>query len=70
EAALAGVLLFVAQRIFRFTTMVTIARQAPAEFALILLTAAAIIVLPIQTGVAIGVGLSLLHGVWMTIETR
>lgn len=70
EAALAGVLLFVAQRIFRLGTMITIARQAPAEFALIVLTAAAIIVLPIQTGVAIGVGLSLLHGVWMTIQTR
>ncbi|WP_246088396.1 SulP family inorganic anion transporter [Phreatobacter stygius] len=70
EAALAGVLLFVAQRIFRLGTMVTIARQAPAEFALIALTAAAIIVLPIQAGVAIGIGLSLLHGVWMTTQTR
>lgn len=70
EAALAGVLLFVAQRIFRVGTMVTVAREAPAEFALIALTAAAIVVLPIQTGVAIGIGLSLLHGVWMTTETR
>ncbi|CEJ11654.1 putative sulfate transporter/MT1781 [bacterium YEK0313] len=70
EAALAGVLLFVAQRIFRVGTMVAVARQAPAEFALIALTAAAIVMLPIQTGVAIGIGLSLLHGVWMTTETR
>jgi len=35
-----------------------------------LLTAAAVIVLPIQTGVAIGISLSLLHGMSMTIRTR
>ena len=70
EAALAGVLLFVAQRIFRLGTMVTVAREAPAEFALIACTAGAIVALPIQAGVAIGIGLSLLHGVWMTTETR
>jgi MFS superfamily sulfate permease-like transporter len=54
EAALAGVLLFVAQRIVRVGTMVKIARQAPVECLLVLLTATAIITLPIQTGVAIG----------------
>lgn len=70
EAALAGVLLFVAQRIVRVGTIVKIARQAPVECLLILLTATAIITLPIQTGVAIGVGLSLLHGVWMAIQTH
>ncbi len=70
EAALAGVLLFVAQRIFRLGTILTIARQAPAEFALIVFTALAIILLPIETGVAIGVGLSLIHGVWMTTRSQ
>jgi MFS superfamily sulfate permease-like transporter len=70
EAALAGVLLFVAQRIVRVDTIVKIARQAPVECLLILLTATAIILLPIQTGVAIGVGLSLVHGVWMAIQTH
>src|SRR5262249_57935448 len=70
EAALAGVLLFVAQRIVRLDTIVKIARQAPVECLLILLTAAAIIVLPIHTGAAIGIGLSLLHGVSMTIRTH
>jgi MFS superfamily sulfate permease-like transporter len=35
-----------------------------------LLTATAIITLPIQTGVAIGIGLSLLHGVSMAIQTH
>jgi MFS superfamily sulfate permease-like transporter len=70
EAALAGVLLFVAQRLVRVGTILRIARQAPVEGLLILLTAAAIIILPIQTGVAIGIGLSLLHGVSMAIRTH
>lgn len=69
-AALAGVLLFIAQRIFRLRQIRAIARQSPAEFALILLTAIAIIWLPIETGVAIGIALSLLHGVWMTTRSR
>ncbi|RDJ23112.1 SulP family inorganic anion transporter [Bosea caraganae] len=70
QAALAGVLLFVAQRIFRLGTILAIARQAPAEFALIVLTALGIVLLPIEAGVAIGIGISLLHGVWMTTRSR
>ncbi|MFY9837667.1 MAG: SulP family inorganic anion transporter [Xanthobacteraceae bacterium] len=70
EAALAGVLLFVAQRLIRVGTIVKIARQAPVEGLLILLTAAAIIVLPIQIGVTIGIGLSLLDGLSKTIRTH
>jgi sulfate permease, SulP family len=70
EAALAGVLLFVAQRLVRVGTIVKIARQAPIEAMLILLTAAAIIILPIQTGVTIGIGLSLLYGLSKTIRTH
>ncbi|MFI5001338.1 MAG: SulP family inorganic anion transporter [Reyranellales bacterium] len=70
QAALAGVLLFVALRIVRFGVIVAVTRQAPSESALILFTAAAVIVLPIPTGVAIGIGLSLLHGVWITTQTR
>lgn len=70
QAALAGVLLFVAQRIFRLGTILAVARQAPAEFGLILLTALGIILLPIEAGVGIGIGISLLHGVWMTTRSR
>lgn len=69
QAALAGVLLFVAQRIFRVGAMLAIARQAWAEGVLVLLTMVAIVMLPIESGVAIGIGLSLLHGVWMTTQT-
>lgn len=69
-AALAGVLLFVAQRIVRGAVMRRIAGQAQSEFALVLLTAVAIVWLPVETGVAIGIGLSLLHGVWMTTRSE
>ena len=64
QAALAGVLLFVAQHILRWQVFASVYRQAPIEFALILITMIAIVALPIETGVAIGIGLSLLHGIW------
>ena len=70
EAALGGVLLFVALRIIRLRQIVTIYRQSPGEFLLIVATAAAIIVLPIEQGVAVGIGLSLLHGIWTTTRAR
>ena len=70
EAALAGMLLFVAQRIFRLQTFVEVYRRAPGEFALILATMTAIVVLPIQTGVVIGIFLSLLHGVFIITRAQ
>ena len=70
HAALAGVLLFVAQRIFRVRTMIDVWRRSRAEFALVVATMLALLVLPIQQGVAIGVILSLLHGVWTTTRAR
>jgi len=70
NAALAGVLLFVALRIIRFRQIATIFRQSLGEFLLILLTAAAIIVLPIEQGVGLGIALSLLHGIWSTTRAR
>jgi SulP family sulfate permease len=70
EAALGGVLLFVALRIIRFRQIITIYRQSAAEFLLIVATAAAIIILPIEQGVAIGIALSLLHGIWSSTRAR
>src|SRR3954464_500723 len=70
NAALGGVLLFVALRIIRLRQIVKIYRQSFAEFLLIVATAAAIIVLPIEQGVAIGITLSLLHGIWSTTRAR
>ena len=69
-AALGGVLIFVAQRIFRVGAFVDILRHTRAEFALALLTTALIVVLPIQTGVAIGMFLSLVHGVFTITRAR
>lgn len=70
NAALSGVLLFVALRIIRYGQIATIYRQSLPEFLLILLTAAAIIVLPIEQGVGLGIALSLLHGIWSTTRAH
>lgn len=69
-AALAGVLLFVAQRIFHVRMLVDILRRTRAEFALAVATAVLIVALPIQTGVAIGMFLSLAHGVFTITRAR
>ena len=70
DAALSGVLLFVALRIIRLGQILTIYRQSLGEFLLIVTTAAAIIVLPIEQGVALGIALSLLQGIWSTTRAR
>ncbi len=70
EAALSGVLLFVALRIFRVGQIRSVLKKSPWEGLLIATTALAIIVLPIQDGVAIGVALSLLQGVWGAARAR
>ncbi len=70
NAALGGVLLFVALRIIRVRQIATIFRQSFGEFLLIVATASAIIVLPIEQGVGIGIALSLLHGIWSTTRAR
>ena len=70
DAALGGVLLFVALRIIRVRQIVKVYRESFGEFLLIVATAAAIILLPIEQGVAVGIGLSLLHGIWSTTRAR
>ena len=70
NAALGGVLLFVALRIIRLNQIMAVYRQSIGEFFLIVATAAAIIVLPIEQGVAVGIALSLLHGIWSTTRAR
>ncbi len=70
NAALAGVLLFVALKLVRLRQILTILRQSFPEFMLILSTAAAIVVLPIEEGVATGIVLSLLQGIWSTTRAR
>jgi MFS superfamily sulfate permease-like transporter len=70
QAALGGVLLFVAMRIIRVNQIIAISRQSLGELLLVAATAAAIIVLPIEQGVAIGITLSLLHGIWSTTRAH
>jgi sulfate permease, SulP family len=70
DAALAGILLFVALRIIRARQIATIYRESKGEFLLIVATAALIIVLPIQQGAALAITLSLLHGIWSTTRAR
>jgi SulP family sulfate permease len=65
-AALGGILLFVAERIFHLSTFADIWRRTRAEFALALATTVLIVALPIQTGVGLGIVLSLIHGVFTT----
>jgi SulP family sulfate permease len=70
QAALGGVLLFVAMRIIRVGQIVSIYRQSLSELFLVAATAAAIIILPIEQGVGLGIMLSLLHGIWSTTRAR
>ena len=70
EAALGGVLLFVALRIIRVSQIVSVYRASKGEFLLIVATAAAIVALPIEQGVALGISLSLLHGIWSTTRAH
>ncbi len=70
DAALGGVLFFVAFRIIRLRQIVAVWRQSFGEFLLIVGTAAAIVALPIDQGVGVGIALSLLHGIWSTTRAR
>lgn len=64
NAALSGVLLFVGLRLIRIREMGAIYRQSTGEFLLAVATSAAVVLLPIEQGVSIGIVLSLLHGIW------
>jgi MFS superfamily sulfate permease-like transporter len=69
-AALAGVLLFVAQRIFHVDEFARALARAPGEFALAVATALLIVLLPIQTGAAIGMFMSLARGMFTISQAR
>jgi MFS superfamily sulfate permease-like transporter len=69
-AALSAILIFVALRLVRVKDMAAIFRHSRSEIALTAATAAGIIVLPIEWGVALGVSLSILYGVWSGARVR
>jgi MFS superfamily sulfate permease-like transporter len=64
-AALGGVLIFIGTRIFRYADMVRIARLGGGEIWLVAAGAFLVIVLPIQTGMLLGIVLSLVHGIYV-----
>jgi MFS superfamily sulfate permease-like transporter len=65
QAALAGILVFVATHIFRVGVMRHVLGRARVEFLLLVVTAIAIVVLPIVDAVMLGIVLSVLHGVYL-----
>ncbi|PPQ25964.1 sodium-independent anion transporter [Rhodoblastus sphagnicola] len=69
ETSLAATLLFVAGRIFRLGDMRDICRRSRPEFLLMAITTAAVVLLPVQTGVTLAIILSLIHGAWATTQT-
>ncbi len=65
HAALGGVLIAVGIRIFRLNEMIRIARYGGLEIFMVLASALMVVVLPIQTGMILGVVISLLHGFYI-----
>lgn len=65
EAALSGVLVFIALRIFRVESMRQIYRKSDWEILIVAGSAALVVFLPIQTGVTLSIVLSLLHSVYV-----
>ena len=67
QAALAGVLIFIAVRLFRLREIVRIARYSRREINLVIAGVALVVVLPIQTGMLLAIMLSLAHGVTLVM---
>jgi sulfate permease, SulP family len=65
EAALSGVLIFIAIRLFRAEVMRQIYRKSEWEILIVVASAALVVFLPIQTGVTLSIVLSLLHSVYV-----
>jgi sulfate permease, SulP family len=65
QAALSGVLVYIALRICRVTTMLQIYRYGGNEILLVAASAALVVIMPIQTGVAMSIGLSLLTSLYV-----
>ena len=65
EAALAGVLMFIALRICRIDTMRRIYLNGGIEILLVIASAALVVIMPIQAGVAMSIGLSLLQSLYI-----
>src|SRR5262249_41022702 len=69
-AALAGGVVFVGMRIFRFATMRLIYRRGGYEVLLVAVSAALVVLLPIETGITLSIVLSLVHGIYIVARPR
>lgn len=65
EAALSGILVYIALRIFRLGEMIRIYRRSPPEILLVAASAALVIVLPIETGMLLAIVLSFVHSLYV-----
>jgi sulfate permease, SulP family len=65
QAALSGVLVYIGLRIVRVTTILQIYRRGGSEILLVVASTALVVILPIQTGVAMSIGLSLLNSLYV-----
>ena len=65
QAALGGVLVFIGLRIFRLDEIVRIARSGGVEVWFLVAATLMVVVLPIEIGMALGIGLSLARGVYV-----
>jgi MFS superfamily sulfate permease-like transporter len=68
QAALAGILVYIATHIFRLRDMIRIAKYSRREFQLLVAGALLVIVLPIQTGMLLAIILSLAHGIQLMMR--
>jgi MFS superfamily sulfate permease-like transporter len=64
QAALAGVLVYIALRIFRLNEMIQIYRRGGFEILLVAASAGLVIVMPIETGVLLAIVLSFMHSLY------
>lgn len=69
-AALSGVLVFIALRIFRVSVMRQIWQRNRYEILLVATSAALVVILPIETGVSMSIVLSLLHSIYIIARPR
>lgn len=61
EAALAGVLVYVAAHLFPLTSLRSMARRSPIETVIALFSLALVVLLPLEQGLPLAIGLSLIH---------
>jgi MFS superfamily sulfate permease-like transporter len=65
QAALAGILIYIALRIFRLGEMIRIYRRGGLEILLVIASAGLVIALPIETGMVLAIVLSFLHSLYI-----